>query len=655
MLVRLQTTYRSLSPISECNLDGLVILTGKNGSGKTHFLEALATNGSGAEIKDLETGSWVSAAPYVSFEGINVATFLENANLRRTYSSDRIDPEPFDEQVLSLLKYLSTDGRLTKFLDSTREELLSQDEEYLDLIRAFNRQRPELYMTPEYDGKPPVSRDIEKEIIEFHGLGKIGSVESLIESLEAKKRWHDLAKQIYPDLTLSPEPYELQLHQVIYNYLDQRHDNAYSFFRKKEFGEVNESVSDAEFSQNFPAPWDTINKISGEYGLDFELPQQSIAGHNKGTNPPLIIRHRRLKTDLGFDQISSGEKQILGLILLLFLNEAYNKNLKYPKIMLLDEPDAYLHPESCALMLQILHKTFVKDLGITIILTTHSPTTVALAPDPDASLFEINSGPHTYLRPTSKDAALTLLTGFLPTLSIDYKNHRQVFVEGDNDRMYYQGLFDIYNQAFPGKLRRKLYFIAGGNGRSNKDEVIGIVTHLRESGNRTSYGVIDWDKGNCETEFTFVHGDQERYSLENFIFDPIYCIMMLLSESKENIHDALGLPVTYPEQSIGEESDATLQRFVNYFFERIRQANPIPYKTLGELKVVQYLNGRQLLIPEKYLFDNGHTETLPYLNKAFPFFRDDARLKEQLITKILRCYPFIPLPSIQILERLANC
>ena len=53
----------------------------------------------------------------------------------------------------------------------------------------------------------------------------------------------------------------------------------------------------------------------------------------------------------------------------------------FPKVLLFDEIDAPLHPSMSRSLLRTIQKTLVEEHGIFVILTTHSPSTVALAPD----------------------------------------------------------------------------------------------------------------------------------------------------------------------------------------------------------------------------------------------------------------------------------
>jgi ABC-type glutathione transport system ATPase component len=103
---------------------------------------------------------------------------------------------------------------------------------------------------------------------------------------------------------------------------------------------------------------------------------------------------------------------------------------KHPKLLLLDEIDAPLHPSMARTILDIIIKTLLGVYGIEVLATTHSPSTVALAPE-DA-LYAMREG-QPGLTKVTKDEALSILTVGVPTLSISYDGRRQVFVESPID------------------------------------------------------------------------------------------------------------------------------------------------------------------------------------------------------------------------------
>ena len=84
-----------------------------------------------------------------------------------------------------------------------------------------------------------------------------------------------------------------------------------------------------------------------------------------------------------------------------------NTDAQFPEVILFDEPDAYLHPSMCQFMLRVVQNIFVIEKGIKVIMTTHSPTTVALAPD--NSLYKMDRRSGSIIK-TNKNHAIHLLS-----------------------------------------------------------------------------------------------------------------------------------------------------------------------------------------------------------------------------------------------------
>lgn len=58
-----------------------------------------------------------------------------------------------------------------------------------------------------------------------------------------------------------------------------------------------------------------------------------------------------------------------------------------------------------------------------------------------------------------------------------------------------------------------------------------VVDKLAGFGNRYIFGIIDWDSCNNENDYVKVLGKNKRYSIENYIFDPILIAAYLFREN----------------------------------------------------------------------------------------------------------------------------
>ena len=97
-----------------------------------------------------------------------------------------------------------------------------------------------------------------------------------------------------------------------------------------------------------------------------------------------------------------------------------------PEVLLLDEADSTLHPSMIRSLLRVLNDVSVQRYGVKVILTTHSPTTVALAPE--EAICTMRRTPSPRLQRTTRDHAVSALTVGISTLSVKLENKRQLLI-----------------------------------------------------------------------------------------------------------------------------------------------------------------------------------------------------------------------------------
>jgi ABC-type branched-subunit amino acid transport system ATPase component len=287
------------------------------------------------------------------------------------------------------------------------------------------------------------------------------------------------------------------------------------------------------------SPWEFVNQILSISNLDFRI-----------DNPPLDedwpyepkLKKISKDIEMRFSDLSSGEKVLMSFALCLYNTKDNRQSKTFPKLLLLDEVDAPLHPSMTKSLINTIQKVLVEGQRIAVILTTHSPSTVALAPED--SLYQMDpTGPR--VKKISKSKALSLLTSGVPTLSVDYSGQRQVFVESKTDAK----LLDLIFQRCKEQLNseRSLTFIAVGKEKADGkeqnagcDQVKRIVKALHAGGNRSVLGLIDWDGKNEAIENIYVLCKDVRYSIESVLLDPVF-IAVLLAKTDLNYAHSIGL------------------------------------------------------------------------------------------------------------------
>lgn len=586
--------YHCLAPF-EIELPDFTVITGVNGSGKTRLLSLLQYKNSIQQRDSILE---------LTEDSINLFP-------RQYIASNSFSPHRENHE--------------------TRENVKSYTTDLWNNFRSFQQNRS--VKTWETIEDTNYSASIKKGIYEVAKLAN-KPVKDLIEN-----DFYDYAPLTY----LDPDNVFYKNLALLFNiYRNKLDRNQYKQFLAQNKGYINiEYLTDDAFIQKFgEPPWDFLNKIIDKINLGYHIILPDIADNDKPYELKFI--NNITGDEIPFTGLSSGENVLMALALALYNASSH---LEFPKVLLLDEPDASLHPSMTKQLLDVIEEVFVKNKGLKVLMSTHSPSTVALAPE--ESLFVMNKIEHK-LEKTSKDKALRILTEGVPSLSINYENRRQVFVESENDVYFYGKLYDkLKNYLIP---EISLNFISSGIGNTgNCEQVKKVVNQLASFGNRYIFGIIDWDLNNNENDYVKVLGKDKRYSIENYIFDSILIAAYLLRErfiTREDLY--LNNNETYAD--FKNLSQIQLQTISDFITNKIQSlVNP----TDAAKFTVKYLSGMELEVPQWYLIQQGHNLE-NHIKNAFPQlqrFRDEGTLKKEIINKVVDDIPeLIPLDILELFQ-----
>lgn len=128
------------------------------------------------------------------------------------------------------------------------------------------------------------------------------------------------------------------------------------------------------------APWTILNQLFGELNFKYRFKTDyKFCTPNMEENPKL----RDNSEIRNLMDLSDGEKAILKLALI-SLDEEISKDIK---LVLFDEYDAPLNPSLTEAFYHVIEKFYIEK-GIQVIVTTHSPATISLAPE-YAQFYEV--------------------------------------------------------------------------------------------------------------------------------------------------------------------------------------------------------------------------------------------------------------------------
>ena len=615
MRYKLEVGYKSLEPF-ESELPDFVILTGVNGVGKTQILQSLQ-NGISKIITD---GTLVPSHKIKYIEKLLPVTDLSPIHRGDHHNYGRYDYE--DPLFIGYSRFYEFKGENHEF-PNTLEELEKFSNSIYGNINLTTKQFEKLKLFIEQHPERITDLQLFKDRIpnDYHPTT------------------HDIFNQNFST--------------VFDNYQKLEFENLFNeFLHKYKKKEVCYLKSDNFIEKYGQAPWKIINEIldSVDIPYEFKVPNENDYSPYLPYEPKFIKKD--IETEVKISELSSGEKILIALAFALYNNEHATQ---LPKVLLLDETDASLHPSMSKQYLKILKETFVKKLGIKVIITTHSPSTVALADEQDIFVVE-NSEQR--IRKCSKDEALSVLTAGVPSLSINYENRKQVFVESPFDVKYYDAIYKILSPYLNKEV--SLNFISSGDSRTDRNgdpvancsQVKHITQTMRSHGNKSCFGIIDWDLNNKETEEgIIVNALNNQYSIENCLLNPLFIGLLILITKNGPYNE-----VEYTFRDLDSSCSNTLKTIHDWILTKISSQFTTSDNNFTS---IQLNNGLVIKTPQWFTHHQGHEletkilQVIPELN-SLKRGKEEA-LKLEIINRVYEdCPELIPVNFKEVFQRIQN-
>lgn len=470
MHIKIKDQHKSIRNGVEFELPNFTVLTGKNGSGKSHLLEAISTNRQ-SEVTD--GPKVLGTVKYIKFNDLN-PQFQEDIS---------------EEDVKN--SWRNGWNQLNQHLQNYRRNQRGYNNSFQSYIEQYDPQT--------------------REFIQYWFDLAENDVEKLSESL------------FYENYEISRENlFTSQIGTIFKLYQTRLDENKMNEVSNTEEGTSLTVLSNEQFEQKYGRkPWEVINEMMRAAHLPYEVEAPLRYRPSVNYHLQLIDRQRNIKIQV--NDLSTGEKVLMSLALSIYSTE---EETARPDVLLIDEPDAPLHPEFSNYLIQAIKESIVEKSGVRVIITTHSPTTVAMAPE--ESIYQMNKDLSKPVKVT-KQQAINLLTKDLDNMRVSIEDRRQIFVESKFDVGFYNRLYKCLSAN--NDFTTVPFFLPAKNGEgSNCQDVKDIVNALRQHGNDLVYGVIDYDNHNQGNQYVCVVGGGKRYAIDNYIFDPIYVAFLLIRE-----------------------------------------------------------------------------------------------------------------------------
>ena len=478
------------------------------------------------------------------------------------------------------------------------------------------------------------------------------SLDQYLNSDQQRKKvldkWVKLANGKIEDITeeLFAENYEISSEEIFSSqfasifklYQVRLIENKFNKFLNETEGQNNKVLTDDEFESLYgPKPWDLINRMLSRAGLTYRVNYPE--GSKKELDFKLHLTDVNTGIEIQVNDLSTGEKVLMSLALSIYNTK---EEMARPDILLLDEPDAALHPEFSKVLVGAIKESIVNEAKVKVIISTHSPMTVALSPE--ESIFLMDKGRSKPVK-ISKQQAVNVLTKDLDNVRLSFENRRQVFVESIYDVQYYNRIVPLISAYLPTTPQ---FLPPKSSSGSNCDEVGDIVNALRGLGNDLVYGIKDFDNKNHSSKYVLILGENVRYAIDNYVFDPIYVAFLLVREGILKT-DTLGLPALNYVQ-LGRLDAAGVQTMIDYVVSTLglSSMNQITY-------TVQ--SGQQFVATKEYFLIKGHNleaiikATWSPLNGIAK--GGDNVLKNYMLDRVWSDYPgFVPTDIVELFKKI---
>ncbi|MBY7877695.1 AAA family ATPase [Vibrio fluvialis] len=571
MEIQINKAHKSIPAGVSFELPTFSVITGKNGSGKSHLLEAMA-NSQISTVSD--QGNNLAKVLLIGFGGLN----------------PQID-EACDPQQIT---------------QNTKNWWGQIEQHQRNLINA------------RINGEQ-ISGPIENFLARW---GHNPQLISIIKSVTQKtgKTFEQLTEDdVYFNLNLaeadSSTLFASRLALIFKTYHVRYTKNKFKKFLNQENNTNIPTLSDEEFSHIYgPKPWVLVNEILAKAGLTYEV--VSPEAIDTESTYRLRLVDRDIGTEISANDLSTGEKVLMSLALAIYNTQESSGK---PDVLILDEPDAPLHPQYSRLLIETLRDVVVSKAGVQVVVTTHSPSTVAMCPD--NSLFEINRDTK-IPEMVSISRGLEVLTDGIPHLKVSTEDRRQIFVESKLDVIYFQRLHQIISRF--STIGYTPIFLEPHSGTSNCTDVESIANRLHESGSDLVRGIIDYDGKKVDKHPIYVLGGGNRYSIENYVLDPLFLGLALVRLGKRKLSD-FSVPHLHTYMDAAKLTNEEAQKISDHITLATGISNTSPADC-------ELHNGWVLKLPTQFLMMRGHDweksvlSCIPEL-KAISSRNGDAGLK----------------------------
>ena len=438
MKIGLRKSYKSIATLTTDEIPDFAVLIGRNGAGKTQLLDALS--GGATTIPDIRVDE-IEKYDMVSFHPPNSSRAIRHANqfAQDTADSYLLSPHgvqpPIEttavifEQFAREIERESGVQARDDFERDLRNEI--QRLEHFSVFAADDQSSPykkslnELVLAPL--NRANTTRQRRTSSVQFNNSFNDNPAALLSGAMKLTgKLPHELTRGDI--MRASHSEGDTMSNSISEVFADYKVDQFIWAHKRIEKEHVRYDQLMAEYRTKNPPPWETLRAIlsdmrdatgaDGLFNFDFSDPGDfDLRVENyEQFSFTAVMTNRTTGAQYDLDSLSSGEKILMALCLVSF-NQYLGR--RRPKLLLLDELDAVLHPSMVTALVALLKDLFVSQ-GTKVLMASHSPMTVAALDEAD--VFRVaRTGDRVKVSRATKSEAINELSEGLATVDVGLK------------------------------------------------------------------------------------------------------------------------------------------------------------------------------------------------------------------------------------------
>jgi len=394
------------------NIPQLAVITGVNGAGKSQLLNILGHKDSINFICNFVDGTHTEIISSMPKNKLSMDGLIQ-------YQKDRINRqvkiEDIDRQLKMYRENLKSHQNQQKNAGNEvqKQRAANRIQSEQKQINSLSRQKNDLHIFSYEEELSMIARILKKDVKDLSENDIRENANPFFNDLMEEKDFEDYVVQEYNELK---ETYTKLG-------LERKYEEMDKFSNKERSFQV-------------------INRLFSKYGFNNYIMLDPFPT-DKSRHGEIRFRGRNNET-INFSSLSSGEQMIVKFVIWSMGTDFRGNRIN---TMLLDEPDAHLHPSMCKMMIDIFSEISKSKedggSGIRVIITTHSPSTAAFTPKGSLFVMERKENGERQIIPATTESAVSILSDGIFTYESGMQKYSKIAESPKGNLLFVEGPTDV--------------------------------------------------------------------------------------------------------------------------------------------------------------------------------------------------------------------